>query len=1002
VLASGTSDPVDARPDGLFPPPADRCAPLYARGELGVQCPEVPRRRTARACDGEPTTAVEDVDIWALPEEQVYEELGTSAQGLTEDEAFARLQQHGPNTLPTKVGRPIYYRFLDQFTTLFAFMLEAGALLVFIAAMLSSGSSRQDNLNVTIAIIAVVVLNATIGFFQEYRAEKATEALQKLVPANAKVVRDGEVTIVAAADLVPGDIIVLEEGDSISADARVIRQYEMSTINIALTGESDAVRKTADPIIEEELAVINMPNLVFMGTSVAAGTGRAVVFNTGLKTEFGRIFTLTAGVSEEKSPLQREIDKMARTVSIMAIIVGVALFFMGPFLQLGWIGALLFAMGVMVCFVPEGLPATLSVALAVGVQRMAKLNALIKRLSGVETLGCTNVVCTDKTGTLTKAEMTVKVLYVGGEEIEVTGAGYAPEGEFAIGDTTLPKNEAKRRLELMMRAMTFCNDARVLPPSEDKGWRVIGDPTEGCLLVAAQKSGFDLVNELIERPKIYELPFESVRKRMSVVHVEGDGQKAYVKGAPSETIGRCTHVRLDGQVVPLTDELREQVTAQNDEMSRQALRVLAVCERDLPQELTEYRPETVETDLTFLGLVGMIDPPRPEVTEAVEHALAAGIRIIMVTGDYGLTAEAIARRIGIVRGDRHVRVITGVDLADMGVDDLKAELQKKQDVIFARVAPEHKMEVVSALKAMGEIVAVTGDGVNDAPALKKADIGVAMGITGTDVAREAAIMILLDDSFASIVKAVEQGRGVYANVKKMVTYIFSHNFAELFPYVFAVLGGVHMVPLGAIQILSIDLGSDVLPGLALGTEPPEPGVMSQPPRPRTERVLSRATLRRVVFVGAIQSVFAVTGFLYVLLSHHWPWGDASWANPSNAHYAIYLEAVTMTQAAIVAGQVANGFGCRTERESLFKIGLFSNKWIVFSEIFAVGLMCAISYVPFLQGILKTGPLSLADWGFLAVATVTLFFAEEARKWLSRRRDARAAASSTTTTGRETA
>ncbi len=935
------------------------------------------------------TGEAEKLSIWSLSESEVFERLQTSPRGLTEDEAFRRLREHGRNVLPTKVGRPIVFRFFDQFKTLFAIMLEVGALLVFIAALLSSGSSRQDNLNVTIAIIGVVVLNATIGFFQEYRAEKATEALQKLVPQNAKVIREGETTIVAAADLVPGDVIQLEEGDSVSADARLIRQYEMSTNNIALTGESDAMRKTADPILEENLASINMPNLVFMGTSVAAGTGQAVIFATGLRTEFGRIFSLTAGVAEEKSPLQREIDRMARTVSIMAIVVGVLLFFMGPFLQLGWIGALLFAMGVMVCFVPEGLPATLSVALAVGIQRMAKRNALIKRLSGVETLGCTNVICTDKTGTLTKAEMTVKELYAGGTVIEVTGAGYEPVGDFVVGDTALPKDEARKRLDSLLRAMTFANDAKVLAPSDDKSWRVIGDPTEGCLLVAAQKAGFDLAAELMERPKIYELPFESVRKRMSVIHVEDDGQKAYVKGAPSETIPHCTRVRLDGEVVPMTDELRARITSQNDDMSREALRVLAIAERELSTDLTDYTPDTVETDLTFLGLVGMIDPPRPEVTEAVEQALAAGIRIIMVTGDYGLTAEAIARRIGIVRGDKAVRVITGVDLEAMSDDDLKSELAKPQDVIFARVAPEHKMEVVSALKEMNEIVAVTGDGVNDAPALKKADIGVAMGITGTDVAREAAIMILLDDSFASIVKAVEQGRGVYANVKKMVTYIFSHNFAELFPYVFAVLGGVHMVPLGAIQILSIDLGSDVLPGLALGTEPPEPGVMSQPPRPRTERVLSRNTLKRVVFIGAIQSVFSVSGFLYVLLSHGWPWGDASWADPSSAHYAIYLEAVTMTQAAIVAGQIANGFACRTERESLFKVGIFRNKWIVFSEIVAVLLMCAISYVPFLQNILKTGPLTPADWGFLVVAAVTLFFAEEGRKWMMRRKSAQA-------------
>jgi len=723
-------------------------------------------------------------DVWALPQEGVFDSLHTSPRGLVEDEAFRRLQRYGRNVLPAKVGRPIYFRFLYQFTTLFAIMLEVAAVLVFIAAMLSTGASRQDNINVTVAILGVVLLNATIGFFQEYRAEKATEALQKLVPANAKVVREGEVTIVPAAELVPGDLIQLEEGDSISADARLIRQYEMSTINIALTGESDAVRKTADPILEENLATINMPNLVFMGTSVASGTGQAVVFATGLETEFGKIFKLTAGVSEEKSPLQREIDLMARTVSIIAVICGVLLFFMGKTLGLTWVGALLFALGVMVALVPEGLPATLSVALAIGVQRMAKVHALIKNLSGVETLGCTAVICTDKTGTLTKAEMTVKEIYAGDTMVEVTGAGYEPLGDFVVGDTTLSKADARRRLEPLLRAMTFCNDARVLPPKDDQGWRVIGDPTEGCLLVAADKAGFDLTAELMERPKIYELPFESARKRMSVVHVEGDGQKAFVKGAPSETIPRCAHVRVDGRVVPMSAELRRGILARNDEMSRQALRVLAVAERALPSELSDYSPDTVESDLTFLGLVGMIDPPRPEVSAAVHEALGAGIRIIMVTGDYGLTAEAIARRVGIVRGDRDVRVVTGVDLRDMTADDLKTELAEPQDVIFARVTPEHKMEIVSALKEMGQIVAVTGDGVNDAPALKKADIGVAMGLSGTDVSREAAIMILLDDSFASIVKAIEQGRGVYANVKKMVTYIFSHNMAELFPFIF--------------------------------------------------------------------------------------------------------------------------------------------------------------------------------------------------------------------------
>ena len=929
------------------------------------------------------------VDVSRLTEEQVYAELGTSPRGLTSSEALERLRTLGPNLLPEHAGRPLIFKFAAQFTQLFAILLEVAAVLCFVAALLSHGPDRKDNINVTIAIVGVVILNAAIGFFQEFRAEKATEALRKLVPPTAKVVRDGEVAVIAASDLVPGDIVVLDEGDAISADSRLTRQYEMSTNNVALTGESAPVRKTADPILAEDIASINMPNMVFMGTSVSAGNGRGVVVSTGLNTEFGRIFTLTTGVKEEKSPLQISIDRMARLVSIMAILFGLALFFMGRVLGLQWVGALLFALGVMVALVPEGLPATLSVALAVGVQRMARQNALIKKLSAVETLGSTNVICTDKTGTLTKAEMTVKEIWLPGMPLEVSGAGYEPAGEFLADGRVLTREEAARVLEHLNRAMTFCNDAKVLPPKEDKGWRVIGDPTEGCLLVAAEKAGFDLPRELAERPKIYELPFDSVRKRMSVVHAdEAVGQVAFAKGAPGETIACCTRVRMDGRVQPLTDELRAQVLAQNDAMARQALRVLAVCERDLPAELTDYTPEAVETDLTLIGLVGMIDPPRPEVAEAVEHALTAGIRIIMVTGDYGLTAEAIARRIGIARGDLPVRVVTGVELDAMGEDKLKAVLQEPLDLVFARVAPEHKMQVVAALKDLGAIVAVTGDGVNDAPALKRADIGVAMGLTGTDVSREAATMILLDDSFASIIKAVEQGRGVYANIKKMVTYIYSHNFAELFPFVFATFAGLHLVPLTALQVLSIDLGSDVLPGLSLGVEQPEPGVMNRPPRPKAERLMSRATLSRILFIGVIESLWSVGGFLYVLLIHHWHWGDASWAIPGSPHFRYYAEALMMTQATIVMCQFFYGFACRTELESVFIVGLLKNRALVYSEIFGVLLIAAISYAPPLQHLFKTGPLSADDWLLLLAAGISLFFAEEARKWVARLRAAR--------------
>jgi magnesium-transporting ATPase (P-type) len=928
------------------------------------------------------------LEIWQFTDEEVFGELATSKSGLTVDEAAKRLREGGLNQLRAKQRKPIIFRFFQQFTDLFAILLEVAALLCFLAAYLSQGADRVDYIRTAFAVVGVVVLNAAIGFFQEFRAEKATEALQKLVPQNAKVVRGSELMVIPASDLVPGDMVVLEEGDSISADARIIRQYEMATNNIALTGESDAVRKTADPIHDEKLAKIEMPNLVFMGTSVATGNGRAVVFATGMQTEFGRIFELTSGVREEKSPLQKEVGTMARQVTNIAVGIGIALFIMGHYLHLSWVESVVFSLGVMVACVPEGLPATLSVALAIGIQRMARENALIKKLSAVETLGSTDVICTDKTGTLTKAEMTVKEIYTDVTKFEVTGAGYEPTGGFEVDGKLLSQTDAGQKLHDFFRAITFCNNSRLVPPEGSDQWRVIGDPTEGSLIVAAEKGNFEFQRELITQPRIYELPFDSNRKRMSVVNVREDGaQYAYVKGAPSETMALCTRIQIDGKVVPFTDDLRERLSSQNDDMSREALRVLAICERELPEDMTEFATDTVEKELTLLGLVGMIDPPRPEVSDAVIKAHAAGIRIIMITGDYGLTAEAIARRIGIVKSP-DARVVTGLQLDSMSDEDLTDALTQSREIVFARVSPEHKLRVATTLKAMGDVVAMTGDGVNDAPALKRADIGVAMGIAGTDVSREAAVMILLDDSFASIIKAVEQGRGVYSNLKKMVTYLFSHNCGELFPYVFATLSGMGLSPLSALQILSIDLGSDVLPALALGTELPEPGVMQLPPRPKSARLLDKSTIKRIAFIGAIQSIGEIVGFMFVLLHHGWHWGDASWTHATSPFNIFYREACTMTQAGIVTSQFANGFVVRTERASIFKVGLFSNRGVVWGEILGLLIMIAISYWPPLQSIFKTAPLTVVDWLILAGFAILLFAGEETRKWFMRKKDER--------------
>ncbi len=921
----------------------------------------------------------------------VYEALGTSQQGLTTAEAAKHREQCGSNRLPQGKGASIWGRFFKQFTDLFAIILLLAAAITFIAYIL--GGFDPGDLHMVLAILGVVLLNATIGFIQEYRAEKATEALNKLVPSRAKVYRDGTEVEVDTGELVTGDVLLLEEGDNIPADARLIQAFEMSTNNITLTGESEPVPKTATAVLEEELGWLEIPNLVFMGTSVASGSGIAVVHSVGLQTQFGKIFKLTTEVADALSPLQKEVAAMAKSVAKAAIALGAVLFFMGHLLGLDWLDDFLFALGVMVALVPEGLPATLSVSLAIGVQRMAKRNALIKRLSAVETLGSANTICTDKTGTLTKGEMTVRKIWRPGQSLAVSGVGFEPQGEFySADDETVSGVEFAPEATgcrvdtddwgLFMKAAAFCNTARLIPPNEEHAtWHILGDPTEGALVVMSCKAGCALDEELKKEPRIYLLPFDSRRKRMSSIHRQDDRTRAYIKGAPREVLALCTHY-LDsrGSRQPLDGEVREEVVRHNDEMAREGLRVLACAWRDIPQGMQEFRMEDVERDLVFLGLAGMMDPPRPEVADAVKMARNAGIRIIMVTGDYGLTAEAIADKIGITGGAR-TRIITGVELADLDDAGLKEVLRSDQPIVFARVAPEHKMRVVAALQSLGQIVAVTGDGVNDAPALKRADIGIAMGRAGTDVSREAAVMILLDDSFASIVHAVELGRTVYANIKKFVLYLFSHNIGELMPFVFVSLAGVPLVPLTALQVLAIDLGSDVAPALALGTENPEPGLMNRPPRSSTARLFDWDLAKRFLFLGVIQGTGATVGFMLVLLHGGWHWGTML---PKTD--LLYRHAITVTQAAIVISQVFNGFAVRTERVSVFQIGLFSNRFLILAEALGVGIISCISYIPALQHLFGTAPLTLADWGLLTAFGAVLFVAEELRKLVVRRLD----------------
>ncbi|MGV9406290.1 cation-translocating P-type ATPase [Streptomyces sp. NPDC003667] len=902
--------------------------------------------------------------VLTLPAPAVLAALESSPRGLTAAEIAARRARHGPNELPAASHGHVWRRLLAQFTDLFAVVLLVSSAITFLAYWLERPRDPAT-LQLALAILGVVLLNAAIGFAQEYSAERTAESLQAMVPHTCRVLRDGERRELSARDLVPGDVVVLEAGDAVPADCRLVEAQEAAVNNAALTGESDPVTRIAEPVPPGP--PLEARNCVFMGTDLVAGTGKAVVLATGTATEFGRIFRLTAAAPRQRTPLQRQVAVMARRVAGVALATGALLFAVRVPSGQPFVDTFVFALGVMVALVPEGLPATLSVSLAIGVRRMARRHALVKQLLAVEALGSTSVICTDKTGTLTQAEMTVVQLWADGVPHAVSGVGYAPDGEVA---DPAPVRE-------LLRTAALCSNARLVRTAGRDAWRVLGDTTEGALLVAAVKAGLDLAEEESRAPRVAEYPFDSKRKLMSTVHRDGDGTYfACAKGAPLELLTRCEAVdRGDGRK-PLTDAGRRGVIAAADGMAGRGLRVLAVARR----QVSGPRPpiSDVESELTLLGLAGMYDPPRPEVRDAVDACRRAGIRIVMVTGDHPLTAEAVARRVGIVR-ETAPAVATGTELDAMDDSGLDALLTGARELLLCRVTPEHKMRVVTALQRRGEVVAVTGDGANDAPALKHADIGVAMGASGTDVAREAAVMVLLDDSFASITTAVGLGRSVYRNIRKFLIYLFSHNIAELVPILAATFTGFPLVPITAVQILAIDLGSDVLPALALGAEPMEPDVMTSPPRPRRERLFSTAVMGRILFLGGIQALGVCAVFFWHVHASGIPYADFTRDTP------VYREAITMVQAGIVVSQFFNALAVRTDRQSVFRAGLLSNPWLLAAGFFGIGLMAAISYAPPLQAVFRTAPLAPADWAVLAAFGALLLAAEELRKWTLRRR-----------------
>ncbi|MCL5770720.1 MAG: cation-transporting P-type ATPase [Actinobacteria bacterium] len=916
------------------------------------------------------------MNYYELNKEQLFEALKVTEKGLSEEEVKKRLEVYGLNIIQEKRKRPLVFKFLDNFIHILAIILWIAAILCFIPGV--------DMPQLGYAIIAVIVINAIFSFLQEYKAEKALESLKKIIPSYANVLRSDEVKEVLSSELVPGDILILNEGDNVSADARLIEAFDLRTNNSVLTGESDPQRKSAPAIVGRDVDLLRLTNVVYAGTSITSGNGQAVVYATGMNSEFGKIANLTQKVKDQLSPLQKEINKASKLLMYIAVGIGILFFILSiAVVRLPFITSFVFAIGIIVAFVPEGLLPTVTLALAMGVQRMAKKNALIKKLSSVETLGSTTVICTDKTGTLTQNEMTIREMWVNGNNYEITGVGYNPAGDFMVDSTKLTGDEVSKTFKKITRAMSYCNNARNYFDNTLNQWVVKGDPTEGALLVTAKKAGFDYINELRNEPRIFLLPFDSNRKRMSSIHDTVDGTFAFIKGAPKEMLALCDKIDVNGEIKNLSQGILNDILKYNDDYAREALRVLAIAYKDLNNIGDEYSVKNVEKDMVFLGLVAMIDPPRPEVETAVKECKKSGIKIIMITGDYGLTADAIARKIGIIDGESQIYL--GTDIEKMNDESLREAL-KLENIIFARVSPEHKMRIAEALKKNGHIVAMTGDGVNDAPALKAADIGIAMGISGTDVAREAADMILTDDNFASIVNAIEEGRAVFENLRKFIHYILASNIPEAVPFILMVLFKIPL-PLTIMQIIAIDMGTDLLPALALAAEPPEPGIMNRPPRHRNERLLTgKGLVRAYGFLGPIEAVAAMAAFFIFYYDKGFTFAKLREIGTNPQNYSkdiIYQTATTVNHTTIIMAQIGNAFACRTNYDSVFKVGFFKNKLLFLGIIGEIVIINALIYIPGLNTLFNHYPLSWNNWLLVIAFIPAVLIFEELRKLILR-------------------
>lgn len=886
----------------------------------------------------------ETTSAWhTLPIEATLGHLKTSNDGLTSAEAAKRLAQYGPNELQAGHQISPWTILAEQFkNVLIIILLVATVISVFTGHGLEA-----------VAIAIIVLFAVLLGFVQEYRAERAIEALRQMAAPTAAVLRDGREIEVAARELVPGDITLLRAGDRVPADVKLLEAVNLQIEEAALTGESLAVEKHTNVLSNPDLAIGDRKNMAYAGTAVTYGRGRAVVTATGMKTEFGKIAQMLQAVETGKTPLQENLDKVGRALAMGALVVVAIIIALGLFraetINLNvFVEMLIFGIALAVAVVPEALPAVVTISLAIGVQRMVKRNALMRRLAAVETLGSTSIICSDKTGTLTKDEMTVRQIFDGDQILSVSGAGYEPQGQFEQNGQAIAPPPAT---QLLLRAAILASDAYM--EQTDGRWHVKGDPTEGALIVAAAKAGLDKTDFDNMFPRIGEIPFTSETKRMTTLHQTEQGPVAYAKGAPEIIIESCTHFATAHGPQPLNAQNKEMVLQVARDMASNAMRVLGIASKN------DADLKTAEQNMTLLGLVGMIDPPRPEAKPAIQICESAGIKPVMITGDHPLTAQAVARELGLLKNGR---IVIGSELEAMSDEEFEREVENIE--VYARVSPAHKLRVVSALQKRGHIVAMTGDGVNDAPALKKADIGIAMGITGTDVTKEAADMMLTDDNFASIVAAVEEGRGIFGNIKKYLMYLLSSNIGEIGLMAGATLLGLPL-PLTAVQILYVNLATDGLPALALSVDPAEPDIMGQKPRNPRTGIFTRPVLA-LMLTGGIWSTIINLGVF-------------SWALNSGRSIE---ESMTMTFVSLVLIQFFKAYNFRSDHFSVL-VRPFANKWLNMSIIWELILLVIIIYVPFLHGPFGTFSLPFIDWVIILALSMTISPVLELVKWMIR-------------------